>query len=133
MLKEISVESKERNEMIDITEEIKSIILESKVFSGICVLYTPHTTAGIIINENADPDVKNDLLNALEKMVPNINFQHSEGNSDSHLKSALVGKDKTLIIKNSELVLGTWDSIYFMEADGPRRRKVFVKILADKQ
>jgi secondary thiamine-phosphate synthase enzyme len=133
MLKEISVESKERNQLIDITDKVQAIISESKVSSGICVLYVPHTTAGIIINENADPDVKTDLLNALEKMVPKINFQHSEGNSDSHLKSALVGKEKTLIIKNSELLLGTWDSIYFMEADGPRRRKVYVKLLSDNQ
>ena len=126
MLKTIT--TNKRNELIDITSQIKEIISNSKIQSGICVLYTPHTTAGIIINENADPDVKTDLLNALEQMVPKIDFKHCEGNSDSHLKSLICGKGKTLIIENGELVLGTWDSIYFAEFDGPRNRKVFVKI-----
>lgn len=131
LLKEIKIKSKERNELIDITNQIEKIISESKTKSGICVLYTPHTTAGIIINENADPDVKTDLINALEKIVPKINYLHSEGNSDAHLKSILVGKEKTLIIENEELVLGMWDGIYFCEFDGPRERKIIIKIIKE--
>jgi secondary thiamine-phosphate synthase enzyme len=126
---EINLKSTKRNELIDITSKLQKIVSESKISSGICVIYTPHTTAGIIINENADSDVKKDLLAALEQMVPKINFLHGEGNSDSHLKSLICGKEKTLIIENVSLKLGTWDSIYFMEADGPRVRKVFVKII----
>jgi secondary thiamine-phosphate synthase enzyme len=128
-MNEINVKSAKRNELIEITNEIQKIILKSRVSSGICVLYTPHTTAGIIINENADPDVKVDILGALEDMVPKIDFKHCEGNSDSHLKSLICGKEKNLIIENNNLVLGTWDGIYFGEFDGPRERKVFVKII----
>jgi secondary thiamine-phosphate synthase enzyme len=131
MLKEINVKTNSRNELIDITEQIQQIVSESKISSGLCVLYTPHTTAGLIINENADPDVQKDLLNALEELVPKINFKHSEGNSDAHLKSTLVGKEKNLIIEKSSLLLGTWDGIYFAEFDGPRNRKVFVKLFSD--
>jgi secondary thiamine-phosphate synthase enzyme len=126
---EINLKSTKRNELIDITSKLQKIVSESKISSGICVIYTPHTTAGIIINENADPDVKTDLLAALEQMVPKINFLHGEGNSDSHLKSLLCGKEKTLIIENNVLVLGTWEGIYFADFDGPRDRRVFVKLI----
>ncbi len=129
MLKSFEVKTSSRNELVEITDKIKEIVINSKVKSGICAVYNPHTTAGILINENADPDVASDINNALEKLVPNINFAHLEGNSDSHLKSILVGKEKTLIIENNELVLGTWDGIFFTEFDGPRNRKVFVKII----
>ena len=129
MFKEINLKSTKRNELIDITKEVQEVVNISKIESGICVVYTPHTTAGIIINENADLDVQTDLLAALEKMVPNINFKHMEGNSDSHLKSLICGKEKTLIVENVFLKLGVWDSIYFMEADGPKDRSVFVKII----
>jgi secondary thiamine-phosphate synthase enzyme len=129
MFKEITLKSTKRNELIDITGEIQEVVNISKIDAGICVVYTPHTAAGIIINENADPDVKTDLLTALEAMVPKINFLHGEGNSDSHLKSLLCGKEKTLIVENVSLKLGVWDSIYFMEADGPRSRRVYVKVI----
>ena len=92
---------------------------------GLC----PHTTVGIIINENADPDVKEDLLNALEKMVPKINFSHAEGNSDAHLKSLICGKDKSIVVEKGSLKLGQWDGIFLAEFDGPRNRKVYVKIV----
>ena len=128
MLKEILITTKKRNELIDITDKIQKIVSESGTCSGSCFLYCPHTTAGLIINENADPNVGKDLLEALEKMVPKMNFLHSEGNSDAHLKSALVGKEKTLLIEENDLVLGQWDAIYFAEFDGPRQRKVFVKL-----
>jgi secondary thiamine-phosphate synthase enzyme len=95
------------------------------------VVYCPHTTSGIIVNENSDPDVVSDLLEALEKVVPKINFRHAEGNSDSHLKSTLVGCEKTFIVQDGTLLLGVWQGIFFAEFDGPRERKVFIKILAD--
>ena len=129
MFKEIKLESTKRNELIDITAQVEEIVNGSGAMVGICVVYCPHTTAGIIINENADPDVKTDLLDALEKMVPKINFLHAEGNSDAHLKSLICGKEKTMIVEKESLKLGTWDSIYFMEADGPRERKVYVKVI----
>ncbi|NMA44696.1 MAG: YjbQ family protein [Candidatus Diapherotrites archaeon] len=129
---EIKIKTKKRNELIDITNQIKKIVSKTKTITGICVIYTPHTTAGIIINENADPNVETDLINALEKIVPKINYLHAEGNSDAHLKSTIVGKEKTLIIENKQLVLGTWDGIYFFEFDGPRERKIIVKIIKEK-
>lgn len=131
MLKSFEVITSKRNEIIEITDKIKEIVDNSKVKSGICVIYNPHTTAGILINENADPAVAIDMNNVLEKLVPDINFTHLEGNSDSHLKSMLVGKEKTLIIENYELVLGTWDGIFFTEFDGPRKRTCYVKIMSD--
>ncbi len=129
MLKEIIVETKKKEDLLDITREIEEKVKESGVKEGCCVLYVPHTTSGIIINEGADPDVKTDLLNALREMIPKISFSHAEGNSDAHIKSMLVGKEKTLIVKDSKLVLGRWDSIFFAEFDGPRKRKVFLKII----
>jgi secondary thiamine-phosphate synthase enzyme len=129
LLKEIKIKSNLKNEFIDITEQINIFIKESKFNSGLCTIYCPHTTAGITVNENADPDVKKDLLNALEEIVPKINFDHVEGNSDSHLKALLTGTEKTFIIENNSLILGQWQSIYFTEFDGPRNRKVFVKLI----
>jgi secondary thiamine-phosphate synthase enzyme len=131
MLKSFEVKTSKRNEMVEITGKVKEILKESKVKSGVLVVYNPHTTAGILINENADPDVMNDMNNAFEELVPDVNFAHLEGNSDSHFKSIIVGKEKTLIIDDNELVLGTWDGIFFAEFDGPRSRKVFVKIISD--
>jgi secondary thiamine-phosphate synthase enzyme len=131
LLKEIKIKSNLKNEFIDITEQINIFIKESKFNSGLCTIYCPHTTAGITVNENADPDVKKDLLNAFEEIVPKINFDHVEGNSDSHLKALLTGTEKTFIIENNSLILGQWQSIYFTEFDGPRNRKVFVKLIKD--
>jgi secondary thiamine-phosphate synthase enzyme len=129
LLKEIKIKSNLKNEFIDITEQINIFIKESKFNSGLCTIYCPHTTAGITVNENADPDVKKDLLNAFEEIVPKTNFDHVEGNSDSHLKALLTGTEKTFIIENNSLILGQWQSIYFTEFDGPRNRKVFVKLI----
>jgi secondary thiamine-phosphate synthase enzyme len=129
MLKELSVRTSKRNELVNITRQVEEIVSESRVKNGLCVVYCPHTTAGIIVNENADPAVCSDLLNALEELVPKINFRHSEGNSDAHFKSMIVGKEKTLIIHEGELVLGTWDGLFFAEFDGPRDRKAIVKIV----
>ena len=131
MLKVFNVRSVSRCEMIDVTSRIQDIIIESGVKDGICVAFVPHTTAGITINENADPDVKLDMLNGMSKIIPqSFGFVHMEGNSDSHIKSSFVGASEHLIIENGRLLLGTWQGIYFCEFDGPRSRKVYVKIIS---
>ena len=117
--------------MVDITEMIKADIKESGVKDGIIVVYCPHTTAGITINENADPDVVRDLIYGFEKVYPtnDNNYRHYEGNSHAHMKSSTMGSSQTLIIDNGKLILGTWQDIYFCEFDGPRNRTFYVKIL----
>ncbi|MCX5850284.1 MAG: secondary thiamine-phosphate synthase enzyme YjbQ [Deltaproteobacteria bacterium] len=130
-MKEISVETHSRVEMIDITAAVQKFIREEKIEEGICLVYTPHTTAAITINENADPDVPIDILAALDKAFPfTANYRHAEGNSAAHVKSSLVGASELVIIENGRLVLGTWQSIFFCEFDGSRSRKVFISIIA---
>jgi secondary thiamine-phosphate synthase enzyme len=130
-MKEISLETHSRVEMIDITAAVQKAVGEEKIEKGICLIYTPHTTAAITINENADPDVPRDILAALEKAVPfSANYRHAEGNSAAHVKSSLVGASELVIIENGRLVLGTWQSIFFCEFDGPRTRKVLISIIA---
>lgn len=125
-----TVHTESHSQMIDITQQVRQAISESKVKNGIAVIFSSHTTAGITINENADPDVKRDLLYALEKAVPWENgYHHSEGNSAAHLKCSIVGCSQTIIVNNSNPVLGTWQGIYFCEFDGPRTRTVFVKVM----
>ncbi|PNU21270.1 hypothetical protein C2E25_02975 [Geothermobacter hydrogeniphilus] len=124
------VVSRDRVEMIDITAEVRQAIADSGIRSGICILFTPHTTAAITINENADPDVVRDLVMELNKLVPfEDNYRHLEGNSAAHLKSSLVGAGETLIIEDGRPQLGTWQGIWFCEFDGPRRRHVQLQIL----
>ena len=130
MIKELSISTSKRNELIDITKKVNNIVKQSKVKQGICIVYCPHTTAAITINESADPAVQRDILVNLSKLIPkNGDYQHSEGNSDSHIKSSIIGASETLIIKDNNLILGTWQCIYFVEFDGPRQRKVIIKIL----
>ncbi|MFZ2399770.1 MAG: secondary thiamine-phosphate synthase enzyme YjbQ [Smithella sp.] len=130
-MKEISVQTRSRFEMIDITAEVQKAVGEEKIESGICLIYTPHTTAAVTINENADPDVSRDILAALDKAVPlNANYRHMEGNSAAHVKSSLVGASELVIIEKGRIVLGTWQSIFFCEFDGLRTRKVFISIIA---
>jgi secondary thiamine-phosphate synthase enzyme len=130
-MKEISVETHSRVEMIDITAAVQKAVREEKIEKGICLVYTPHTTAAITINENADPDVPRDILAALDRSVPlSANYRHAEGNSAAHVKSSLVGASELVIIENGRLVLGTWQSIFFCEFDGPRTRKVLISIIA---
>jgi len=132
MLKEISVSSSQRIEMIDITDKVIEVVRASKINSGICVVFARHTTAAITINENADPSVVYDIENKLAKLVQHRdNYHHSEGNSDAHIKSSLVGASETIIIENGKLLLGTWQGVFFCEFDGPRRRSVLVKIIGD--
>lgn len=130
MLKEISILTSSRVEFVDITERVSAVIKETKVENGFCVLFVPHTTAGITINENADPSVISDISKKLNKLIPeDENYSHSEGNSDAHIKSTLVGNSLYLIIENKRLKLGTWQGVYFCEFDGPRHRKIWMKIV----
>ena len=109
---------------IDITGQVRKIVASGNVQNGLCQIFVPHTTAGVTINENADPDVVTDMLAALGKMVPDLHYRHSEGNSPAHVKSSLVGCSITVPISEGRLCLGTWQGIYFCEFDGPRTRKV---------
>lgn len=116
--------------MIDITSKVKQIVQESKVQSGLCTVFIPHTTAAVTINENADPDVVRDFTMEINKIVPlKDNYRHMEGNSAAHLKSSIMGFSENIIIENNDLLLGTWQGIYFLEYDGPRNRQVYVKII----
>lgn len=132
MTKTISVKTGSRTEFIDITSEVKSVVRESGVKSGVCYVYVPHTTAGVTINEGADPAVVRDILSTLNKLIPrSAGYQHMEGNSDAHIKTSLVGPSRTVIIEGGKLLLGTWQAIFFCEFDGARNRKVMVKIMGD--
>ena len=132
MTKQIGVRTSKRNEFVDITGELQSVVEEVKVKSGICYVYVPHTTAAVTINEGADPSVKRDILMMLEKLIPQrASYSHMEGNSDAHIKSSLIGASETIIIQDGRLQLGTWQSVFFCEFDGPRSRRVIVKIISD--
>ena len=129
-MEKISVKTYRRVDLIDITDQIQNIVSKSKVKEGICFLFCPHTTAGLTINENADPSVRRDILNALNKLVPeNAGYSHTEGNADSHIKSSLFGSALTIFIEGGQLAFGTWQGIYFCEGDGPRSREVWIKII----
>jgi len=129
IFKKLDVKTPEREILLDITGKIKNLVKESKILEGTCCIFVPHTTAGITINENADPSVKKDIIQHLKKLIPkNANFSHMEGNSDAHVKSTLTGPSLTLLIHESKLILGTWQGIMFAEYDGPRNRKVYVQI-----
>lgn len=133
MLKYIQLSSYARNELIDITPRVVEFVKKSGVSSGVAYLCCLHTTAGITINEGADPDVRSDISRFFAQLVPtDAPFDHSEGNSDAHVKSSLVGASVTVLINEGRLLLGTWQAIYFCEFDGPRTRKVAVKIVADR-
>jgi len=126
-----SVKTSARFEMIDITRQIRNIIGEAGAGSGICHVFVPHTTAAVTINENADPDVPIDIISILDRLIPlHGPYRHGEGNSAAHVKASLMGASETVLIENGQPVLGTWQSIFFCEFDGPRIRKVFVKVIA---
>jgi len=125
--KTIEIETHARIEAIDITPKVKSAIREMGCEVGVCVVYVPHTTAGVFINEHADPDVARDILEKLDKLAPrNAYYHHSEGNADSHIKSTLVGSSVVIPVEAHSLLLGTWQGIFFAEFDGPRKRRVIV-------
>jgi secondary thiamine-phosphate synthase enzyme len=128
-LKEIPIESHERAELIKLDAKVKKIIEQSGVKEGVCHIYAPHTTAGVTVNEGADPAVAEDLLARLDQLVPrNARYAHSEGNADSHIKASLVGSSATVLVRDGRPVLGTWQSIFFCEFDGPRSRRVVVRV-----
>ncbi len=130
MIKTIHVSSKSRTEFVDITDDVRDAVEKSGVKDGVCNIFVPHTTAGVTINEGADPSVKRDIVTTLNKLVPfEGDYKHSEGNSAAHIKATMVGASLICLIDNGKLVLGTWQSIYFCEFDGPRSRKVYVKIM----
>jgi secondary thiamine-phosphate synthase enzyme len=127
MIQELVIETHAREEMVDITERVAAAVRQSGMADGVAVVYCPHTTAGLTIQENADPDVTTDLLGHLRRLVPRLaEFRHGEGNSDAHIKSTLVGASQTIPFSGGNLRLGTWQAIYFCEFDGPRRRRVLV-------
>lgn len=132
MLETIEIRTRSRTEFLDLTPQIRQIVQKSGIRNGICYLFVPHTTAGLTINENADPSVQHDMLMETNKVIPfQDNYSHYEGNSAAHIKSSLFGNSLFVFIEDGTLVLGTWQGIYFCEFDGSRRRKIFVKIVAD--
>ena len=129
MTKQITVATRSKTELVDISSEIEKIVEDSGIKSGVCWVFVPHTTAGISINEGADPSVKRDILSRLDKLVPSQErYEHLEGNAPAHIKTSIVGSSETLIIENGKLLLGTWQSLYLCEFDGPRHRQVIIKI-----
>lgn len=128
-MKQISVSTKSHTELVDITAEIQRAVAESGVENGLCHVYVPHTTAGLTINENADPSVRQDILMELNKLIPlQDNYQHREGNAAAHIKASIVGSSQTIQVLDGRLVLGTWQGIFFCEFDGPRSRRVLTSI-----
>ena len=128
--KTISVRTHRRCQMIDITSQVAEVVAESGVQNGMAMVFSPHTTAAVTINENADPDVQHDILMTLEELLPQDRrgYRHGEGNSDAHVKTSLVGASEQVMIQNGTLKLGTWQSVFFCEFDGPRSRSVHIQI-----
>jgi secondary thiamine-phosphate synthase enzyme len=128
---EMQIVSHDREELIDITALVEAFVSKSNIVDGTVLIFVPHTTAAVTINENADPDVKRDILYKLNKEFPlSDGYRHGEGNSDAHIKSSLVGPSLQVIVSDKRLLLGTWQSIYFCEFDGPRTRKIYLKAMA---
>ncbi|MGQ9732473.1 MAG: secondary thiamine-phosphate synthase enzyme YjbQ [Candidatus Zipacnadales bacterium] len=133
MIKKLSIPTRSREQLIEITDQVATVVRESGVKSGIVTLFVPHTTAAITINENADPSVVSDILHALSEIAPRHApfYRHVEGNSDAHIKASVIGSSAHVLIEGGELLFGTWQGIYFCEFDGPRTRHLYVKIAAD--
>ncbi len=130
MVREIEVRTSAREEMVDITREVEKVVASSGVKEGVCYIYVPHTTAGVFINEHADPSVVRDVKVTLDRLVPRSgDYRHLEGNSDAHIKATLVGTSQVVLVEGGRLRLGTWQGVFFAEFDGPRRRKVYLKIM----
>ena len=130
MLKEITIQTNTQTQILDITAQVQKVVSESGITEGLCCVFVPHTTAGVTINENADPSVKQDIVMELNKVIPfDDNYSHSEGNSAAHIKASIIGSSVNIPLKNNNLLLGTWQGICFCEFDGPRTRKFYVKIV----
>ncbi len=131
MIKQLRVKSSSRTEFVDITAGVQRLVAESGVRSGICYVYVPHTTSAVTINENSDPNVGRDILKELNKVIPfDDQYGHNEGNSAAHIKSSLMGVSKAIMVEEGRLALGAWQAIFFCEFDGPRDRRVQVKVMA---
>lgn len=130
----VALKTVRRTELQDITAKVQALVSESGCVSGVCHVYVPHTTAGVAINEGYDPDVARDVEAALDRLIPHTGpYRHAEGNSDSHIKTILVGSSETIFIENARLALGRWQTVFFCEFDGPRHREVHVKIVPDPE
>jgi secondary thiamine-phosphate synthase enzyme len=127
-MKQIELRTTARRQMVDVTSRVQQELSAADVTEGVCTVFVPHTTAAVVINENADPDVVRDLLAAYEALVPEVRFAHAEGNSDAHLLSSVIGPSVSVLVEQGRLRLGTWQSIFFVELDGPRTRKLWVAI-----
>lgn len=128
--RELLVRTKSRTELVDITDEVKKVVRESDITEGICCLYVPHTTAAVTVNESADPSVKADITATFSALVPQgAGYRHLEGNADAHVKATMVGPSETLMVAGGKLVLGTWQGIFFCEFDGPRTRRIHVRVM----
>jgi len=133
MMVQLEVRTRAQSEFLDITSQVQQAVDESGVQEGVCHVLVPHTTAGLTLNENWDPDVRGDLVRAMAAMVPNVPYHHGEGNSPAHLMSTLVGAIETLLLTGGRLMLGSWQGVYLAEFDGPRSRRVLVRIVPDIQ
>uniref|UniRef100_A0A7C6A838 YjbQ family protein n=1 Tax=candidate division WOR-3 bacterium TaxID=2052148 RepID=A0A7C6A838_UNCW3 len=132
MLFPIEVKTHSRNCLVDITEKVEEVIKKSGIERGTCIIYVPHTTAAVTINENYDPSVCEDIITTLTRIVPkNGHYAHTEGNADAHIKAAIIGSSKTVFFEKKKILFGTWQGIFFCEFDGPRNRRVLVKIIED--
>ncbi len=128
--RKMEIKTRARNELVDITQQVEKVVEEAGIAEGICVVVVPHTTAGVTINENADPSVKADIIAKLDALVPaGDRYHHQEGNADAHIKAALVGTSECLVVRGGKLALGTWQGVFFCEFDGPRTRQVWVRVL----
>lgn len=129
-MEKINIKTTKRMDIVDLTSQVVSIVSKSGVQEGICVVFCPHTTAAVAVNENADPTVKQDIINKLAELIPqNAPYRHLEKNSDAHIKNVLVGPSITFIVERGKLELGTWQGVFFVEGDGPRSREVWVKVI----
>lgn len=132
MIQKFQVKSSKQTEFIDISREVREIVKKSGIKDGLCIIFIPHTTAAITINENADPSVVKDIIMQLNKIVPSEDrYQHLEGNSPAHIKATLIGSSKAIFIDSGQLVLGTWQGIFLCEFDGPRVRTIYIKLISD--
>ena len=130
----VRVKTDRRTQLVDVTAQVQRIVAESRVAAGVCCIYVPHTTAAVTINEHADPDVARDLEGVFDRLVPQKGpYRHSEGNSDSHAKAVLVGTSQMIFVEGGKLALGTWQGVFFCEFDGPRERKMWVKIMGGEK
>lgn len=132
MCKQLDIRSRTLRELIDITSQVQQVVADSGVLEGVCHVFVPHTTAAVTLNENWDPDVRGDLVSALVALVPDVRYRHGEGNSPAHLMSSLVGASEMLLVQGGRLALGSWQGVYLAEFDGPRRRRVLVKVVPDR-